>query len=658
MKKFILIFITCCGAFHSVTQAQDTTRNSRRNYTHDRDLSRWVLDVNFLGGGYMQNLSASGSNAGYLKEITSVSNNGNLNFKNGYSLGGDAQVGFFFGKNKHWGIGTGFMYLSQQGDATLDNFHVEYQSTDGNGKTFRQLLTGNQIQEHITSTNLNIPLVLKYKNRFSKHWGFTADAGALFNVQMKNSYNTKNSSFDYEAVYAYGEGNVPYFDATPTPLTTDFLITRAQYTSHNSDGNVQTYFNNMNKAGYNVGLGVKPASTTGSESYTTGSIGLLLQPSVNYFFSDVVALNVGVYYIYQPFKNSADANYMLTNKTGEYSSVLNNVSSSNAQSYGLNLGLRFFLGKSAPPMAITGTDVLAPTLCGTCDGVVTLHGLKAGKNARVDYDFNGVKQTTFDGKVDGSGNIILTGLCAGNYTNITARVGRHSATTFPVNVVAPALVISSEDGANATATGKCDATITFSGLYKGKQVTINYNLNGVAQPAYTATVAANSTVVITGLCAGNYTGFVAAIGSCTANGQDITLTAPAPPPPPVETPAPEADNDHDEHFSPILFDVNKTTIHKSSLPEIERAAKDMKSDKDAVLIIDGNADITGKESVNRVLSLERANSVKKQLTKRGVNPKRIKTRGHGSKVPVASNKTKAGKQLNRRAELKIAPNQK
>jgi len=81
----------------------------------------------------------------------------------------------------------------------------------------------------------------------------------------------------------------------------------------------------------------------------------------------------------------------------------------------------------------------------------------------------------------------------------------------------------------------------------------------------------------------------------------------------------------------------------------------MKQNKDADILIDGNADISGKESFNQVLSLERANSVKKQLEKRGVNPKRVKTKGHGSKVPVATNSTPEGKQQNRRADLELTP---
>ena len=189
--KRILLLMAGFAAISAGAQGQ-------KPYTRDSSLSRWVIDVNFLGGGVTQTYTAPNTSANYLNSLNA--NTGKLGFANGAAFGGDAQLGFFFGHNRHWGIGTGVLYLRETGNTTLDNFHVEYQSTDANGNTFRQLVTGSGINEKMTIDNFNIPLVLKYKARFSKHWGFAADAGALFNLQMKNGYKT-NAAFDYEAIY-------------------------------------------------------------------------------------------------------------------------------------------------------------------------------------------------------------------------------------------------------------------------------------------------------------------------------------------------------------------------------------------------------------------------------------------------------------------------
>ncbi|MEO6832705.1 MAG: outer membrane beta-barrel protein, partial [Chitinophagaceae bacterium] len=376
MKQLIVLLIAGFSALSTTAQTKV------KNYTEDKDLSRWVLDLNGMGGGYSQQFTMANTAPNYLNGLNI--NTGNATFVNGSAFGGDLQLGVFFGKNKHLGLGTGILYLRESGDMKLNGFHAEYQSVDRNGNIFRQVVSANNITEQIKSDNFNIPLLLKYKNRFSKHWGFTADAGALFNISMKNAYTT-NASFDYEAIYKFDAtsegGNRAIYETSLIPANTDFLITRNQFTKNNPNGSVQQYFDEKNAEGYNVGLGVSPKQQKGSTSYATGSVGFLFQPSINYFFSDHVALNVGGYFLVQPFKNDATNTYTLTGKPGEYNPVINSVSKVQTQSYGGNIGLRFFLGRKSAPLHISGTDPNAPSYCGQCDGSIVFHGLDAGKQA-------------------------------------------------------------------------------------------------------------------------------------------------------------------------------------------------------------------------------------------------------------------------------------
>jgi len=55
------------------------------------------------------------------------------------------------------------------------------------------------------------------------------------------------------------------------------------------------------------------------------------------------------------------------------------------------------------------------------------------------------------------------------------------------------------------------------------------------------------------------------------------------------------------------------------------------------------------------LSIRRANAVKDLLVQRGIAPYRIEVMGFGKTMPVATNDTEAGRQMNRRVEIKIAP---
>ncbi len=57
------------------------------------------------------------------------------------------------------------------------------------------------------------------------------------------------------------------------------------------------------------------------------------------------------------------------------------------------------------------------------------------------------------------------------------------------------------------------------------------------------------------------------------------------------------------------------------------------------------------QSFNQNLSLNRARAVAEFLTKNGIKKSRIHYQGFGSSIPVASNKTKAGRSRNRRVEF-------
>ena len=648
MKKIILL-LTVSGAISATAQpmAQPATPGSL-----DALSSMWAIDVNVLAGSLKQDLTTANSSGNYLNGVNV--NQGNLSFKTSGTVGFDAQLGWFPGRQRHWGIGTGIMFLRQHGHAVLDNYHAEYQSTDGGGNVYRQVVTPEQpIDERLKISNFNIPLVAKYKNRFSEKWGFTADAGLLFNLSMTNKYST-NASFDYEAIYKYSAtptGTPTVYDNSPAPGATDFLITKAAYLSTDHNGNVASFFSTQQGLGRGVGLGVKPTSKTGSVSYTSGSVGFLIQPSLHYFLSDRLALNFGIYYLYQAPKNNAAGDYTLTKKMGDYSSVLNNVTASKDQSYGINVGIRFIPGKARPPMAITSQESMDPTICGKSDGMIILHGMPPGSEVMVDYNMNGTARPGYSSTVTPDGSIKLTELAAGSYDNISVTAGRKKVTGAPVNLVNPQMYVTIKNTTNPTAPGECDGTITLGSLQPGRIVSLDYDFNGTPQPTnaeMVQTVAADGTLALHHLCAGTYTHLVAKINSCAAYATDIVLKAPAPPPPPAIEPIDTA-----ILSSSIYFDLNKATISDASRHTVDYAARKLNEDKYANIIVYGYTDNTGSEAKNKVLSLKRAEVVKAELVRMGVEPERITVMSKGAHDPIGDNKTASGKALNRRAVLKL-----
>jgi outer membrane protein OmpA-like peptidoglycan-associated protein len=109
--------------------------------------------------------------------------------------------------------------------------------------------------------------------------------------------------------------------------------------------------------------------------------------------------------------------------------------------------------------------------------------------------------------------------------------------------------------------------------------------------------------------------------------------------------------------SDYLFAVNSSSLLPGAYDEVNRVAQVLNQYPQTTIVISGHTDSTGSEQYNQALSERRANAVKNALVGMGVNPARMTTIGYGKSKPVASNASEAGRQLNRRVELRIVPQQ-
>lgn len=109
--------------------------------------------------------------------------------------------------------------------------------------------------------------------------------------------------------------------------------------------------------------------------------------------------------------------------------------------------------------------------------------------------------------------------------------------------------------------------------------------------------------------------------------------------------------------SDYLFAVNSSSLLPGAYDEVNRVAQVLNQYPQTTIVISGHTDSTGSEQYNQALSERRANAVKNALVGMGVNPARMTTIGFGKSKPVASNASEAGRQLNRRVELRIVPQQ-
>lgn len=104
----------------------------------------------------------------------------------------------------------------------------------------------------------------------------------------------------------------------------------------------------------------------------------------------------------------------------------------------------------------------------------------------------------------------------------------------------------------------------------------------------------------------------------------------------------------------VIFATGKAELDAKSDGEIQNLAAFMKKFPDTSVEISGHTDTSGSAEINNSLSQKRADSVKNALVKAGVESSRLTAKGYGSSRPVASNKTKAGRDENRRVTAEIA----
>ena len=103
----------------------------------------------------------------------------------------------------------------------------------------------------------------------------------------------------------------------------------------------------------------------------------------------------------------------------------------------------------------------------------------------------------------------------------------------------------------------------------------------------------------------------------------------------------------------VFFNTNSTKLRPASLVALNDVITILNENTSAQLKIDGHTDSDGSDEFNMKLSDGRAASVKAYLVSKGIDESRLISEGFGESMPIADNKTAAGKQQNRRVVMKL-----
>jgi outer membrane protein OmpA-like peptidoglycan-associated protein len=125
------------------------------------------------------------------------------------------------------------------------------------------------------------------------------------------------------------------------------------------------------------------------------------------------------------------------------------------------------------------------------------------------------------------------------------------------------------------------------------------------------------------------------------------------PPPPAPAPAP-APVEEKIVLNGIRFDFDKAVIKPEFVPVLDEAVAVLQKHPGKKVSIEGNTDSIGSDAYNEKLGMRRAESVKNYLVEKGIAADTLTTESFGESKPVADNKTKEGRAMNRRVEFKVA----
>lgn len=107
----------------------------------------------------------------------------------------------------------------------------------------------------------------------------------------------------------------------------------------------------------------------------------------------------------------------------------------------------------------------------------------------------------------------------------------------------------------------------------------------------------------------------------------------------------------------VSFDFDRAEIKGAFKPTLDKLAGVLRKHDRTYIQVVGHTDSVGSESYNQRLSERRAQAVVDYLTGTGIARSRLTATGKGESEPRATNNTEAGRQLNRRVEIFVRPDE-
>jgi len=107
-------------------------------------------------------------------------------------------------------------------------------------------------------------------------------------------------------------------------------------------------------------------------------------------------------------------------------------------------------------------------------------------------------------------------------------------------------------------------------------------------------------------------------------------------------------------FPDVAFRFDSARLTDLGQGKVYLAAQKLKTKADILIVIEGHADYIGNEAHNMALARRRAEAVKRELIRLGIEQSRMSVESYGESRPLLDQKTNWARAVNRRVEFRVA----
>jgi outer membrane protein OmpA-like peptidoglycan-associated protein len=102
-----------------------------------------------------------------------------------------------------------------------------------------------------------------------------------------------------------------------------------------------------------------------------------------------------------------------------------------------------------------------------------------------------------------------------------------------------------------------------------------------------------------------------------------------------------------------LFEIGSAVLNENAYLRLDYVTQLLLNNPTLLATVVGHTDAQGDEQANLALGLQRAQAMRDYMVQQGVSSRQVVLATAGEDLPVASNDSQAGRESNRRIELRI-----